>query len=77
MGSNSINNELTDRQKAVVSAFKHAWTGYRKWAWGHDNLRPISKKPSNWFKLGLSIVDSIDTMYIMGLKEGMLKLPVM
>ncbi|XP_014282102.1 endoplasmic reticulum mannosyl-oligosaccharide 1,2-alpha-mannosidase [Halyomorpha halys] len=69
MSNNNINEELTDRQKAVVSAFKHAWKGYKKWAWGHDNLRPISKKPSNWFKLGLSIVDSIDTMYIMGLKE--------
>ena len=28
-----------DRQTAVVAAFQHAWTGYKKYAWGHDHLR--------------------------------------
>lgn len=59
-----------DRQTAVVAAFKHAWMGYKTFAWGHDNLRPVSKKSSDWFGLGLTIVDSLDTMYIMGLHEG-------
>ena len=33
-----------DRQKAVVGAMKHAWGGYRKFAWGKDQLMPISEK---------------------------------
>lgn len=57
------------RQAAVVEAFQHAWKGYKKHAWGHDNLKPLSKAHHDWFRLGLTIVDSLDTMYIMGLKE--------
>lgn len=59
-----------DRQTAVVNAFKHAWKGYKEFAWGHDHLRPISGGYQDWFGLGLTIVDSLDTMYIMGLKNG-------
>ncbi|XP_033162240.1 endoplasmic reticulum mannosyl-oligosaccharide 1,2-alpha-mannosidase [Drosophila mauritiana] len=63
-----------ERQSAVVAAFKHSWAGYKKYAWGHDNLKPISQYSHEWFGLGLTIVDSLDTMYIMGLddefKEG-------
>lgn len=61
---------VTDRQRAVVDAFKHAWSGYREFAWGYDHLKPISMKPHDWFRLGLTIIDSLDTMYIMGLREG-------
>ncbi|XP_072930604.1 endoplasmic reticulum mannosyl-oligosaccharide 1,2-alpha-mannosidase [Epargyreus clarus] len=57
------------RQYAVVEAFKHAWKGYKKHAWGHDNLRPVSGTATDWFSLGLTIVDSMDTAYIMGLNE--------
>ena len=58
-----------DRQEAVVNAFKHAWTNYKAYAWGHDHLKPISKSAQNWFGLGLTLIDSLDTMYIMNLKE--------
>lgn len=58
-----------ERQEAVVKAFKHAWEGYRKFAWGHDQLKPISGGFSDWFDTGLTIVDSLDTAIIMGLKE--------
>ena len=58
-----------DRQTKVVEAFKHAWTNYRTYAWGHDHLKPISKSAQNWFGLGLTLIDSLDTMYIMNLKD--------
>lgn len=61
------NNE---RQEAVVNAFRHSWEGYRKYAWGHDNLKPMSESSHDWFGLGLTIIDSLDTMYIMGLEDG-------
>lgn len=59
-----------ERQTAVVAAFKHSWNGYKKYAWGHDNLKPLSQSSHDWFGLGLTIVDSLDTMYIMGLEDG-------
>lgn len=54
-----------------MRAFKHAWSAYKKYAWGHDELRPISRSWNDWFGIGLTIVDSLDTMFIMGLKDGM------
>ncbi|XP_019892284.2 endoplasmic reticulum mannosyl-oligosaccharide 1,2-alpha-mannosidase isoform X1 [Musca domestica] len=60
------NNE---RQEAVVNAFRHSWEGYKKYAWGHDNLKPMSESSYDWFGLGLTIIDSLDTMYIMGLED--------
>lgn len=59
-----------ERQQAVVAAAKHAWKAYKEFAWGHDNLKPISRIPSDWFGLGLTIVDSLDTLYIMNMQEG-------
>lgn len=59
----------TARQKAVIKAFQHAWKGYKQFAWGHDHLKPISEGYHDWFGLGLTIVDSLDTMYIMRLQE--------
>ena len=61
--------EHNEHQKAVVTAFKHAWKGYKDHAWGYDELNPISKSHSTWFDLGLTLVDSLDTMWLMGLKE--------
>ncbi|XP_049304596.1 endoplasmic reticulum mannosyl-oligosaccharide 1,2-alpha-mannosidase [Bactrocera dorsalis] len=58
-----------ERQTAVVAAFRHSWNGYKKYAWGHDNLKPLSQSSHDWFGLGLTIVDSLDTMYIMGLED--------
>ncbi|XP_007945146.2 LOW QUALITY PROTEIN: endoplasmic reticulum mannosyl-oligosaccharide 1,2-alpha-mannosidase [Orycteropus afer afer] len=57
------------RQKAVVDAFRHAWKGYRKYAWGHDELRPLARSFSEWFGLGLTLVDALDTMWILGLTK--------
>ena len=57
-------------QQKIVDAFKHAWNAYKTYAWGHDELKPVSKSWNDWFGIGLTIVDSLDTMYIMGLKDG-------
>ena len=53
----------------MISAFKHAWSAYRRYAWGKDELKPISKSHSDWFNCGLTLLDALDTMYIMGLKD--------
>lgn len=58
-----------DRQRAVVAAARHAWSSYKEFAWGHDNLKPISMSSHDWFGLGLTIIDSLDTLYIMDMQE--------
>lgn len=65
-----FNGPTNDKQKAVVNAFLHAWKGYKTYAWGHDHLKPISQIYNDWFHLGLTIIDSLDTLYIMGLTNG-------
>lgn len=69
-GAKDFKGSTNSRQKAVVEAFKHAWKGYKEFAWGHDNLKPMSMGSHDWFGLGLTIVDSLDTLYIMDLQEG-------
>ncbi|CAN9504766.1 unnamed protein product [Ophioblennius macclurei] len=58
-----------DRLETVRAAFRHAWKGYKDHAWGHDELKPISKSFGEWFGLGLTLIDALDTMWIMDLKE--------
>ena len=59
----------TTRQEHVIDAFKHAWKAYKAHAWGKDELKPISKDSNEWFSLGLTLIDSLDTMWLMGLTE--------
>ncbi|RLW00351.1 hypothetical protein DV515_00008990 [Chloebia gouldiae] len=60
---------INERQLAVIEAFRHAWKGYKDFAWGHDELKPLSKSYGEWFGLGLTLIDALDTMWILGLKE--------
>lgn len=30
------------KMNAVEEVFRRTWAGYRRYAWGHDSLRPIS-----------------------------------
>src|SRR4051812_3801715 len=54
----------------VRQAFLHAWRGYRQYAWGHDDLNPVSHTPRDWYGVSLLMtpVDAYDTMLIMGLR---------
>lgn len=53
----------------VKREFVHAWNGYERYAWGHDDLRPLSKGHRDWYAhpLLMTPVDSLDTMLLMGL----------
>ena len=63
-----LQSEHTDRQVAVVDAFKYAWAEYKQSSWGMDEVKPVSHTSSTWFNLGLTIIDSLDTMWLMGLE---------
>src|SRR5690242_12302336 len=55
----------------VRSELRHTWQSYRRYAWGHDQLLPVSGGYSEFFDknhpVGLTIVEALDTLYLMGL----------
>lgn len=56
----------------VKSEFLHAWNGYKKYAWGKDDLKPLSKSYKNWYEpetLLMTPVDSLDSLYLLGFKK--------
>ncbi len=55
----------------VRAEFLRAWNGYKKYAWGHDDLKPLSKTYHDWYAAPLLMtpVDALDTMIIMGLDD--------
>lgn len=57
------------RREKVKAAMQHAWRGYKTYAWGSDELKPKSHRGSdNWGGMGVTLVDSLDTLWLMGLK---------
>lgn len=58
------------RQQNVKKAFIHAWSGYKKYAMGFDELMPLSHRGVDGLGgLGATIVDALDTAMIMGADE--------
>src|SRR5215831_1052441 len=57
--------------RQVRTEFLHAWNGYKKYAWGHDDLKPLSKTYHDWYAepLLMTPVDSLDTMMLMHLDD--------
>ncbi|KAL2163509.1 hypothetical protein VTH06DRAFT_5567 [Thermothelomyces fergusii] len=63
--------EKREQRLAKVKAEAvHAWSGYKKYAWTHDELMPVSNKSRDPFcGWAATLVDSLDTLWIMGLKD--------
>lgn len=58
------------RQQRVKESFIHAWSGYRSYAMGYDELMPLSKRGIDGLGgLGATIVDALDTAMIMGVDD--------
>ncbi|KAG5718102.1 hypothetical protein E4T56_gene7619, partial [Termitomyces sp. T112] len=58
------------QKAAVKKIFTDSFAAYKEFAFGHDDLSPLSQSFSDgrngW---GASIVDAMSTMYIMGLDD--------
>src|SRR5689334_3808230 len=71
LSSATFAQEVNRRKLAaeVKTEFLHAWNGYKKYAWGHDDLKPLSKTYHDWYgqSLLMTPLDALDTMYLMGL----------
>eukprot|EP01126_Amoeba_proteus_P030946 TRINITY_DN3048_c0_g1_i11.p1 TRINITY_DN3048_c0_g1~~TRINITY_DN3048_c0_g1_i11.p1 ORF type:complete len:476 (-),score=71.12 TRINITY_DN3048_c0_g1_i11:627-2054(-) len=63
--------ELKTKRDMIKKAFIHAYGGYESKCMGEGEVRPRSGHCTNWLAehVGLTIIDSLDTMLIMGLTE--------
>uniref|UniRef100_A0A8C2ZSS4 alpha-1,2-Mannosidase n=1 Tax=Cyclopterus lumpus TaxID=8103 RepID=A0A8C2ZSS4_CYCLU len=66
--------DAKEKRDKIREMMKHAWDSYRQYGWGHNELKPLAKKghSTNIFgnsQLGATIVDALDTLYIMGLHD--------
>jgi mannosyl-oligosaccharide alpha-1,2-mannosidase len=58
------------RQELVKAEMERSWAGYWKYAKGHDELSPVTKRFRDPFcGWAATLVDSLDTLWIMGMKE--------
>eukprot|EP00953_Heterococcus_sp_UTEX-ZZ885_P022666 12529-Heterococcus_DN1.PRE.2 len=69
------------RALSVKASMQRAWTAYRTYAWGADEVRhftshcvctvlPQSKaSANNWGGMAVTLVDSLDTLWLMDLKK--------
>ncbi len=55
----------------VIQETKRSWQSYKKYAWGHDVLAPLSKTYKDWYSepLYISPIDAYSTLHLMRLKE--------
>ncbi|MEX2984107.1 glycoside hydrolase family 47 protein [Streptomyces sp. C36] len=61
------------KAREIRDEFLHAWEGYKRFAWGHDEVLPVSGGHREFFArghpVGLSIVEALDTHHLMGLDD--------
>jgi mannosidase alpha-like ER degradation enhancer 2 len=58
--------------RRAQAELRHSWQAYRRFAWGHDELNPLSRTAHDWYPGGtllMTPVDSLDTLVLMGLTE--------
>jgi hypothetical protein len=55
----------------VRAETRMAWSAYAKYAWGHDELRPVTRTARDWYgeSLLLTPVDALDTLVMLGLTD--------
>jgi mannosidase alpha-like ER degradation enhancer 2 len=66
-----ISDDPGPMAKEVRGEFLYAWNAYKQYAWGHDELKPLSKSARDWYgtSLYMTPVDALDTMILMGLND--------
>ncbi|XP_021402813.2 mannosyl-oligosaccharide 1,2-alpha-mannosidase IA [Lonchura striata] len=73
VGQEPADPDVRQRREKIKEMMKHAWDNYKRYAWGLNELKPISKQghSSNLFGniQGATIVDALDTLYIMEMKD--------
>ncbi|KAG6040345.1 hypothetical protein E4U41_000851 [Claviceps citrina] len=58
------------RQAVVRKEIQRSWAGYKRYAWMHDELMPVSNSSKDPFcGWAATLVDSLDTLWIAGLRD--------
>jgi len=67
-GAEPTRAQLAER---VSDETRASWRAYKQYAWGHDELRPLSRTPRDWYgeSLLMTPVDSLDTLILLGLDD--------
>uniref|UniRef100_A0A1Q3G2C4 alpha-1,2-Mannosidase n=1 Tax=Culex tarsalis TaxID=7177 RepID=A0A1Q3G2C4_CULTA len=65
---------VREKRNKVKEMMIHAWDNYKLYAWGKNELKPITKRGHSGsifgaYDLGATIVDGLDTLYLMGLQK--------
>uniref|UniRef100_A0A8C3RKI7 alpha-1,2-Mannosidase n=1 Tax=Chelydra serpentina TaxID=8475 RepID=A0A8C3RKI7_CHESE len=73
VGREPADPDVRQKRAKIKEMMKHSWDNYKRYAWGLNELKPISKQghSSNLFGniQGATIVDALDTLYIMEMKD--------
>ncbi|KAF3067284.1 putative endoplasmic reticulum mannosidase MNL2 [Daldinia childiae] len=65
-----VREKRLERLAKVKAEMVRGWNGYMTYAKGHDELSPVSKKFRDPFcGWAATLVDALDTLWIMGMKE--------
>ena len=52
----------------LSQAFQHSWRSYESYAWGLDELMPLTKSGRNSFGgIGATLIDALDTLHMLGM----------
>ena len=67
----NINGVISPLAKEVASETLRSWQSYKKYAWGHDVLMPLSKSHRDWYakSLYISPIDAYSTLKLMGFED--------
>lgn len=66
--------QARSRREHVKNAMKFAWGSYVKYAFGSDEVLPKSRGANNnWGRMGTTLVDSLDTLWLMDMKDDFWK----
>ncbi|XP_040821503.1 mannosyl-oligosaccharide 1,2-alpha-mannosidase IA isoform X1 [Ochotona curzoniae] len=64
---------VREKRAKIKEMMEHAWNSYKRYAWGLNELKPITKEghSSSLFGTikGATIVDALDTLFIMGMEN--------
>lgn len=68
--SSADKQERLQQLSTIRAEFTHAWEGYKKAAMGHDEVKPLSAAYDDPFNgWGATLVDTLDTLWIMDMKD--------
>jgi len=73
-GGEDPDPEIRERRNFVKAMMKDAWDDYARYAWGENELKPISQvgQPGGIYgdsKIGATIIDALSTLHIMEFNE--------